>query len=155
MLKEDGKQVVHFNGHSHKLIQLLGKASTAPLIEVSKGEIVLDDGALPVKYGNHSPDLDEHIVLYKHDGKFYVLYGRDVVRKGFDNSQLSFKGRLISSPALKQCRIVEDTVQPAAPASPPGFENRPRFASNARDREQRPAPRNGNYNGLNRSNNQR
>lgn len=135
-MNEAGKSFLKFNGHVHHLNQVVAKARTAPTITVAKGDIHLDEG-LPVGYSNYTSDETELIIFYKHDGRYLVLLGRELVRKAMSNGHLEFIGRLMSSPMLKTTRVADQApstanlMQPSeVRRNPAGFENRPHFKEN-------------------------
>lgn len=120
--------VFHFNGHKHNLAQVLAQGNAGPLIDVSVKDLDTDSvnrKVASVFEGAPSIQTDDLVlngetIVYKINGKFYVLFGHVKAVRAFKQNDVAFKARLISSPAMKKCRIIEPQVEvaPAAPAYP-------------------------------------
>jgi hypothetical protein len=160
-INRDG-HVLLFKGEEFDMDQVLGQAKSGPPIEVKLDELNLvglnklaaDEEEAKRLIARHHPVRPEYveqgIVFYKQEGKYTVLLGHIKIRQALEEGKRSFKGRLISGPALKKTKIekpVAYTPPAPQPAPTPQF-NAPRFDDRRRpsttgtDRRD-PAPRRG------------
>jgi hypothetical protein len=133
--------VLLHNNAAHNLSTVLAQAS-------SGNEVTIDlDQIGPVK-GDDLPqnlfliqpktgDVDAlPLVLYKYQGRFHALVGREHVERARTNKQKQVTGRLLTSVALKKARIIKD--DPAAPPPlNPVLAIRPQRPSNPAPRSER------------------
>lgn len=114
--------ILTVNGAEHNLLLMLKTASTGPLIDVKVNELALDSD-IPdnrVLYTPHNADIhDEGLVVYKHNGKFLVLSGRNIAIRARTNKEPSVSARLISTPALKRARIIKEVEKVHIPTPAP------------------------------------
>jgi hypothetical protein len=131
----DGHKLL-FKGEEYRLGQLHAQVKTAPPIEVKLDDLNLvgltklaadqqDPAHAELTVAKHEPVLPEYVeqfvVFYKQEGKFTVLLGHIKVRQALEAGNTVIKGKLISGPVLKKCRIEKEAapvieVPPAAPA---------------------------------------
>ena len=158
-INRDG-HVLLFKGEEFDMDQVLGQAKSGPPIEVKLAELNLvglnklaaDEEEAKRLIARHHPVRAEYveqgIVFFKQEGKFTVLLGHIRIRQALEEGKLTFKGRLISGPALKKTKIEKPVAYtPPAPAPTPQS-NAPRFDERRRpsttDTARRdPAPRRG------------
>ncbi len=133
MLKEESKAVLKFNGHDHKVQSIRGKLSTAPIIKVKPADMVLDSPLFKAVFDVFTEHANAEPVFYLHDKKYHVVFGQKTVEERLGKNVGELQGKLLSSIALKQCRIIEPSQQVETEVRPstPDFENRPRFVDNS------------------------
>lgn len=97
---------------THYLDLVLTMANQSPKAEIKAEEIYKPTDADFAAI--HLPDQEEaparEIAFFKWNGKYIVLLGREKARKALDANQAVLKGRIVSKPALKRCRV--DEYQP-------------------------------------------
>jgi hypothetical protein len=160
-INRDGHKLL-FKGEEFRMGQLLAQVNTAPPIEVKLDELNLvglnklatDDEEAKRLIAKHVPVLPEYleqfVLFYKQEGKFTVLLGHIKVREALEAGSTVLRGKLISGPGLKKCRIdkpepVAIVAPPPAPTpqfSAPRFDDRRRSSTTNTDRRDT-APRRG------------
>lgn len=144
-INRDGHKLL-FKGEEFRLGQLLAQVRTAPPIEVKLDELNLvglnklatDDEEAKRLIAKHVPVLPEYVeqfvLFYKQEGKFTVLLGHIKVRQALEAGNIVLRGKLISGPVLKKCRIEKpEPVAIAAPTPAPNPQfNAPRFTQDTR-----------------------
>ena len=102
------KAVLNFNNNQYDLASAINQAASGPNITINSDELDLvskEAQAIQVIQPSNGPDIKSNtVVLYKYNGKYLVLVGRDYIETLLPLSK-TIKGHLISTPALKRTRI--------------------------------------------------
>lgn len=131
-MEDTGPMLTLGNAAKYRLDAAIGQGKAGPQITVTREE--LNTGDQPehsITVSNTDIDIDqEEVVFYKQHGKWTILFGRAKAHAQLEKHQ-KVTGRILSSPALKKAKLVEEAEVPDVPATPPqyneGFANRPRF----------------------------
>lgn len=116
--------VLLLNKVPHQLNAVISNAGSGPMIEAKLVEINPMHGkdCLP----HHSVEL-RHVrsdtvvkepVFFKQDGKYTVLLGMGFVYQAQEKGAVTVRGRLLSTPMLKKCRVEIEPVQHAEESRP-------------------------------------
>lgn len=107
---DDPQALLILNGVPHHLSKVLQNARIAPTVEIK----IEDINALPHCGGpaeslvRHQPETvagtEREIVFFKQNGGYTILTGR---KKFEQQAQGVVKGKLLSTPMLKKCRVEE------------------------------------------------
>lgn len=123
-INRDGHKLL-FKGEEFRLGQLFAQVKTAPPIEVKLEELnvvglnklAVDAEEAERLIATHVPLLPEYVeqfvLFYKQEGKYTVLLGHIKVRQALEAGNIAFRGKIISGPVLKKCRI--EKFVPEAP----------------------------------------
>ena len=102
------------NTTDHNLVQILTAAyGNGPDVRVEIKDVVLDTVTF-------SPDKDVSTlqpILYKRNNRWFLIVGSGAIDQAIGKKELILEAKLISTPALKACRI--EVPQPAMPAALP------------------------------------
>lgn len=125
------KPILKFNDHQHDLTAVLGAAKFGPKFSIQLQEI---DASIEAQVFNVSDQKDPpYVVVTKREGKYAILLGKALIKETDATAPIDIA--LVSTQALKNCRIVE--VAPVAvevksiPTHPPEFANTPRIIQKA------------------------
>jgi hypothetical protein len=101
------------NGKKHHLHLLLNQRSSIPRIDVEVAMLNMDKAAKLVSFEPAYPEADDlEPMVYKHEGQFILLVGKTKIDKIMTEGCAFFRAHLVSSPALKKARIVEEVTAP-------------------------------------------
>jgi hypothetical protein len=107
--------VLLFNGNTHNLNSVLSTARSGQLIEVAVNQIDLDSVTAKDAVTVKPADVKVHeldLVLYKFNGVYLVLTGRNHVLDAKTNGQTTIQGRLMTSVTLKKTRVIKPDAVP-------------------------------------------
>lgn len=121
-------------GHEYDIPRLVAIAKTSPDIEVEVSDIHPNTGDLEVILDrDQSTVLNNNIIVTRHEGGYVVLFGRHLIPANAGK----VKAKLISKPALKRCKEVEEDDSQPYYQPPASFPERPRTSSFS-SRDERP-----------------
>lgn len=117
--------VLLHNGAAHNLCALmqLAFAATAPEVTVNLDQIgpvvsgEPSDEPAPALFQIQPKNSEINqlpLVLYKHGGRYHVLFGEAEIGRAKTNQQTQVTGKLVSTPTLKKTRIIK--IEPEAVA---------------------------------------
>lgn len=107
------KVILILHDHEYNLERLLDLAGTGPVITVDAKDLDMTVTTADLRLSAEVEGYDNaEIIFFKYHGKFIPLRGKGRIAAAA--GQTTFKGRLISTPALKKARI-EQYVPPPAP----------------------------------------
>lgn len=131
-MNDQSPALLLLNGVPHRLSMVLAQAKIAPQVTIK----IADLHALPHCGGpaesliEHQPETPEaterELVFYKQGTGYTLLLGRKKFEAAADKHGSELKGRLISTPSLKKCRVENKFEEPAPIQTRPAWEDRPR-----------------------------
>jgi hypothetical protein len=117
-------------GIEYHLDRVLQLAKTMPPIEAKTADFLPFENAKTVEVKPADPNLNHgEIILFKREGKWIIITGRESVRRAVETGAAGFGARLLSAQALKRCKVDcfvhPDDGKPSVVAPPP-YEAPPR-----------------------------
>jgi hypothetical protein len=113
--------ILTFNEHKHNMALVVAAANSCPIIKVYLSEMILAENSFGLFNVNKIvEDINDMPIFYKHNNQWMVFSGDSVVKAAKENNKSEVSGMLLSSFALKKCRIIPpnaEVVSQAAPAS--------------------------------------
>lgn len=119
----DNERLV-FNGHTHYVVGVLGSVSSSERVGIAIADTQIDEPseldlvskvAIPLPKTAPTEGIigdRVEILVYKHNNRFYVLAGHDRVRFYRAEGKTHYKAKIVSSPALKKTRVIEQAPTP-------------------------------------------
>ena len=136
-MEDHSKTLLLLNSVSHHLDAVLRSIHGAPTIEIDLDTVNVSEGpnARAQHVVNMRPDQpglhQGQVVVFKQDGGFTILLGKDVVAAARAKGSTKINGKLLSTMALKKCRVPVSTEPQIRPEpyyrDPQGVTNRPRL----------------------------
>ncbi|MNU19614.1 hypothetical protein D3C71_78450 [compost metagenome] len=143
-MEDHYKTLLLLNSVPHRLDAVLRSIHGAPTIEIDLATVNVSEGpkvnpehvvvlrdAVLAKAPDYSALHKGQVVVFKQHGGFTVLLGKDKVAEYRAQGLTKIKGKLLSTPVLKKCRVPEEPAPQIRPEpfyrDPDGFTNRPRF----------------------------
>jgi len=144
-MEDHTKTLLLLNSVPHFLDAVLRSIHAAPTIEIDLATVNVSEGpkvnpehvvvlrhAVSTKVFDYSALHQGQVVVFKQHGGFTVLLGKDVIAKSREAGVTKIKGKLLSTPVLKKCRVPQEPVSQIRPEpyyrDPDGFTNRPRMS---------------------------
>ncbi len=148
-MEDQSKTLLLLNSVPHHLDAVLRSIHGAPTIEIDLATVNVSEG--PDVSPQHvvlirpdQPSLHQgQVVVFKQDGGFTVLLGKEKVASYRKEGISKIKGRLLSTMALKKCRVPETPEPQIRPEpyyrDPAGVTNRPRlYGRNEQSQQHQP-----------------
>jgi len=145
-MEDHHKTLLLLNSVPHHLDAVLRSIHGAPTIEIDLATVNVSEGpkanpehvvvlrdAVLAKSPDYSALHKGQVVVFKQHGGFTVLLGKDRVAEYRAQGSTKIKGKLLSTPVLKKCRVVdvyleEPQIRPEPfYRDPAGVTNRPRL----------------------------
>lgn len=104
--------VLTLHGHDHDLAKLLDLAAQGPLITVDISDVDLEPSPENAVKLSKEPEgwATNNPIFFKYQGKFIPLRGWAGIAQLKGNGLASVKGHLLSTPALKKSRLVDESA---------------------------------------------
>jgi hypothetical protein len=144
-MEDHHKTLLLLNSVPHFLDAVLRSIHGAPTIEIDLATVNVSEGskanpehvvefrdAVLAKAPDYSALHKGQVVVFKQHGGFTVLLGKDKIAEYRAQGSTKIKGKLLSTPALKKCRVVDVSPEPQIRPEPyyrdpSGVTNRPRL----------------------------
>jgi len=128
-------------GTAYHLDRALTHSHTMPKIELKTSELQPFDKVEVATIEPTDPKMNHgEVTVFKREGKWMLLWGRETARRAIENGIMHLRVTLMSSQALKRCKVETfthpDHGKPApAPLYSDEFRNTPRFVDKRPARE--------------------
>lgn len=105
-MEQHAQSLLIVAGIKHLLEKVLTMSKTMPSIEAKTAEFLPFDSVQVATVEPANPKLNHgEVVLYKREGKWIIITGRESVRRAVETGAATFRARLLSAQALKRCKM--------------------------------------------------
>lgn len=138
-MEDQGQSRLIVAGVAHHLSKVLSVSKSMPHVTVKVIELMPFDNVPVATVQPADPKLNHgKAILYKREGKWVIIAGRETLRRAVETSEVGVSVILLSSQALKRCKVDSFVHQQSAPSTVPysaeprrtyneEFANTPRF----------------------------